>query len=134
MKNEFISEYRVLKRSGWDVSKTPAIRFNGGSESLGHVVAKTVSAKLYQEHGWQTDTEVSHDEYGEIDVLAYAPDKLTYAVELENDITEDTKQDKLQRYVESNVVIDDMQIIEVGELPANVLDMRDRLMTQLALY
>lgn len=134
MKNKYIAEYRDLKRAGWDVSKSPSINLNGGSESVAHLVAKTVTAKVLQDNGWQTDTEVTHDEHGEIDVLAYAPHKLTYAVELENDITEETKQDKLERYVESNVVIDDMQIIEVGELPANVLDMRDRIISELGFY
>jgi len=134
MQQEYIQEYRRLKDSGWDVSKEPAVRFNSGSESIGHIVAKTVSAKVLIQNGWMVDTEVEHPQNGEIDVLAYAPDKINYAVELENEPTEDIKQDKLERYVYSNEGIEDMQMIDVGSLPAHCLDMRDRIITELGLY
>ncbi len=136
MNKEYISEYRRLKDAGWQVSKEPAVRFNAGgeSETVGHIVAKTVAAKVLLQNGWMVDTEVEHPEHGEIDVLCYAEDKINYAVELQTECSDAIKQDKLDRYVHSNDVIEDMQMIDVGSLPAHCLDMRDRIITELGLY
>jgi len=137
MNNKYIPEYRKLKDSGWQVSKHPAVRFNasGESETIGHFVSKAIAAKLCLQNGYMIDTEVvSEHGYGEIDLICYSPDRITMAVELETNPDEDTKQDKLERYVKSNNVIEDMQMIAVDELPNHLLDMRDRIITELGFY
>ena len=133
MDTEYIPVYRRIKRAGWQLHKEPAVRFNasGASETVGHIVSKTLVAKLCLQNGWMVDTEVEHAEYGEIDVLAYAPDRLNWAIELETDPTEATRQDKLERYVYSTEPINDLCVVDVSILPAHALEMRNRLIDEL---
>jgi hypothetical protein len=133
MNTDYIPEYRRLKDAGWQVDKTPAVRFNAGgsAETVGHIVAKTLTAKVCLQNGYMIDTEVEHPNYGEIDVLAYAPQKLNFAVELETEPDEETIQDKIDRYVHGTEPIDDCCVVDVSSLPAHCLDMRDRLITKL---
>jgi len=111
-----ISEYRRLKDAGFDVNSTPTFAFNSGSESIEHALSKLVVAHLVQNHGWHADCEVSCTN-GEIDVLAYSPDRLNYALEIETNPSEQTVQDKLHRYVYENDVIDDVVIIDISDVP-----------------
>jgi hypothetical protein len=133
MNTDYIPEYRRLKNAGWDVSKKPAVRFNAGgsAETVGHIVAKTLTAKLCLENGYMIDTEVEHPNYGEIDVLCYHPERLNWAIELETEPDEETKQDKIERYVYGTEPINDLCLVDVSSLPAHCLDMRDRLLTKL---
>lgn len=134
MDNATVKEYREIKRAGWNVEKTPQIAMNDGSETPAHLHAKTAVAYVARDYGYQVSTEVGHDQYGEIDVLAYHPDRINWAIEVETDPDKESIQDKLERYVESNDVIDDMQVITVGELPANLLDLHDRIRTELGFF
>jgi len=129
-----IKEYRKLKRAGWDVDKTPQVHLNSGSETPAHAHAKLAVAMVGIDNGYRCSTETGHEDHGEIDALLYAPDRINWAVELETDPTPEIVADKQRRYVESNTVIDDIQVISVGELPANLLDMHDRVVTELGLY
>jgi len=87
MQQEYIQEYRRLKDAGWDVNKEPAVRFNAGgsSETVGHVVGKTLTAKILLQNGYMVDTEVEGPQ-GTVDVLCYAPDRITMVVELETNV------------------------------------------------
>ena len=134
MENKNIQELRTLQDAGWQVDSSPAVRFNGGSEGTPHFASKALTAHVARKRGYCVDTEVEHERHGEIDVLLYSHDRLNIAVELENDPTDDDLQDKKERYVDSNAVIEDIIMINVGSLPANVLDMRDRICTELGLY
>lgn len=135
MNNTEIKEYRRLKQAGWQVDKTPSIRMNGGStESLPHLAAKTCTAYVAREYGYLVSTETVHETHGEIDVLAYAPDRLNYALEVETEPTADVVADKKARYVDSNEVIDEIQVIAVDELPRHLYDMRDRIQTKLGFF
>lgn len=134
MDDKYIREYRDLRRAGWLVEKSPAVRFNAGgeSESVGHIVSKTLTAKCCLQNGYMVDTEVTSDRgHGEIDVLAYSPDRINYAVELETNPDGGVVNDKKARYVDSNDVIGEIVVIEVASLPAHTLDMRDRILTNL---
>jgi len=133
MNKTFIPEYRRLKHAGWDVSKQPAVRFNafGESETIGHIVSKTLVAKVCLNHGYMIDTEVQHSDFGEIDVVAYAPDRINWALELETTIQDDVIQDKLERYVYSTDAIEDMQVLDVSSLPAHHTEMRDTIIAEL---
>jgi hypothetical protein len=55
------------------------------------------------------------------------PERLTYAVEIEHSPTEEVKTDKLQRYVKSNSVIDDMLLINANEIPTDMHEARNHI-------
>jgi len=116
MNNQHRKEYRRIKREGFDLNSTPTFEFSNGNESIDHALSKLVVAHLVQKHGWKADCEVPC-EHGEIDVLAYAPDRQNYALEIETNPDEETTQDKLKRYVYSNDVIDDVVIIDISDVP-----------------
>jgi hypothetical protein len=118
--NDFYDQYRRLQRVGWDVDKENNVAFNSGSESLTHRVAKTIVAHVGLDMGYCVDSEVTHGEHGEIDVLLWNhPERLTYAVEIEHNPTPEVKQDKLSRYVTSNSEIDDMILLNANDIPAD---------------
>jgi RecB family endonuclease NucS len=111
-----ISEYRRLKRAGFDVNSTPTFQFSNGSETVEHAMSKLVVAHLVQNHGWMADCEVSCPD-GEIDVLAYSEDRLNYALEVETNPATDIAETKLQKYVKGNSVVDDVVIIDISDVP-----------------
>lgn len=133
MDNATLKEYRRLKRAGFDVSKHPTFQFNAGSETIKHAFGKLVTAYVGLDEGWHADCEVAGPQ-GEIDVLWYAPDRLTLAIEIETDPTDDVIAEKRARYVKGNDVIDDLHPLTANELPANVYDMRDHVRSQLNLF
>lgn len=133
MNNPERKEYRKLKTAGFDVNTRPTFTFNAGSHSIKHAFGKLVTAHVGLEEDWRADCEVEGPQ-GEIDVLWYSPDKLNLALELETNVEEDNVNEKLEKYVYSNDVVDDMHIIEVNDLPAHVFDMKDRIRTELNLY
>lgn len=120
MKAKEWSEYRALRDSGWQVQKHNQVRLNGGSESKDHLLAKSMVAHAGKEAGYKVSSEVEHDRRGEIDILLYGNDgRLTLAVECETNPTDDVMADKRQRYVDGTP-IDEMFVISVDELPANI--------------
>jgi hypothetical protein len=113
----FYDALRELQTAGWDASKENSIEFNSGSETLVHRIGKTIAAHIGLEYGYNVCSEVAHPSQGEIDLLLWGnPERLTYAVEIEHSPTEEIKQDKLQRYVQSNSVIDDMIVINANKI------------------
>ena len=109
-----------LTDAGWNVSKTDSIQFNAGSETFRHLVAKSAAAfYLKHDQGYRVDSEVTHPERGEIDILAWNADDII-AVECETAPTEEVITDKLERYYEGTP-IRDVFVINVTEMPAEIL-------------
>lgn len=120
MKMKDWSEYRALKDAGWNVQKNNQVRFNGGSESVDHSVAKMLAAHAGKEAGYRVSSEVPHPERGEIDVLLYGCDaRISLAVECENDVQDDVVEDKVSRYVRGTP-IDDIAVISLDSLSENI--------------
>ena len=115
------TEYRSLKAANVDVSKPNQIRFNSGSETARHLVAKALVGYVGSINGYWVSSECECVN-GDIDVLLYGhPDRLTYAVECETGWTEAKLSDKVDRYVHENPPIDDLIAIEVLEMPTNIV-------------
>lgn len=115
-------EYRELHNNGWNVNKHNQIRPNSGSETVKHLVAKALVAHAGLELGYKVDSEVSHSHRGEVDILLFGnPDRLMLAVECETSPTDEVIQDKVDRYVK-NTPIDDLVLVNVTELPTDMLD------------
>lgn len=110
---------RKLNESGWDVSKPDSVKFNSGSETCRHAVAKMIAAYYLKQEGYRISSEVRHPDRGEIDILAYSPERVI-AVELETSPTEDVIRDKVDRYVHGP--IQDCFVLNVGQMPENILD------------
>jgi hypothetical protein len=133
MKMKEWSEYRALKDAGWQVTKTNQVRFNGGSETVEHSVAKMLAAHAGKEAGYRVSSEVEHDTRGEIDVLLFGCDsRISLAVECENDVQDDVVEDKVDRYVRGTP-IDDIAVIAVDELPENIPEAYEEIKTVLGL-
>lgn len=109
--------YRELQDHGVEVSKTNGIEFNHGSETWTHVVAKAAVGYVGRRYGYWVSSEVEVQQ-GDVDCLLWGlPDRNTWAVECEQNVSEDVKQDKLRRYVLEQPGIDDMILIDVDEMP-----------------
>lgn len=110
----------LLRHNGWEIQKRDAVEFNHGSETLRHATAKLLAAWCLRQKAYRVDTEVSHYSRGAIDVLGYAGTRIV-AVELETSPTEEIIEDKLNRYV-SGTPINEMFLINISEMPENILD------------
>jgi len=131
-----VTEYRRLRDSGVDVTKHNQIRFNAGSETAVHACSKLLAGFVGQANGYRVDSEVSIETpagTGECDVLLWGhPDRLTYAVEIEHAITEETKEQKRTLYVD-NTEIDDLIMIEANDIPPEMLDAGHHIADQIGL-
>jgi len=127
------TEYRRLKRAGFDVNSTPTFAFNDGSETPKHAVSKLFTAMCVQSSHWDTDIEVSC-ERGGVDVIAYAEDRLNYAIELENNPKPQVRETKLAKYVYSNNVIDDLILVDITDAPTEMNQLMEFLRGQLDLW
>ena len=117
--------YRQLKNAGVELSKHNQIKPNDGSETFAHLVAKAAVMQLGLANGYRvaSEVEVSH---GQVDCLLWGnPERLTLAVEVETSPTEETKQDKLSRYVHQQPAIDDMILVNVTQMPMHMLEALD---------
>jgi len=133
-----IQEYRRLKDSGVAVRKSNSIRFNAGgeSETIKHLVGKTLAGMVALRNGYRVDSEVpvkTPNGEGEIDVLAWGnPDRLTYAIEVETSPGPGIRKEKQELYVDPTEV-DDIQLINASNLPVNMLHAADKIATILGL-
>jgi RecB family endonuclease NucS len=128
--------YRRLKDDGVDVRKHNSVRFNAGgsAETTKHAVAKTLAAKVLLANDYRVDSEVEM-QHGTVDILGWGnPDRLNYVVELETSPDAETKDDKLTRYVLNQQTIDDMILINVTDMPVNMLDALDYVSDQLGMH
>jgi len=121
-----------LSQAGWDVDKQDAIKFNSGSETGKHQHAKVATAHILRNAGYRIDTEVTHPERGEIDVVAI-PTKESqepFAVELETSPTPETTQDKLERYYDGTPFVE-CYVVNLSKVGTDVIEMRAEIQTQL---
>jgi len=121
-----------LSQAGWDVDKADTIKFNSGSETGKHQHAKLATAHILRNAGYRIDTEVTHPERGEIDVVAI-PTKDSqepFAVELETAPTPETTQDKLERYYDGTPFVE-CYIVNLAKVGNDVIEMRADIQTQL---
>lgn len=133
MNKEQYVDYRTLQRAGVEVGKRNQIRFNGGSETVKHFVSKCLVGYIGQLNGYRVSSEVQTD-HGDVDVLLWGhPDRLTLAVEAETSPTERVVKDKLRRYVEYHEPVDDMILINVNEVPMDMIDAAHYIATELGL-
>ena len=126
---------RQLQNANVKATKENTIKFNAGgsSETIKHIVGKTLVARSGLLNGYQIDTEVEVPQ-GEIDVLLHShPDRSTYAVELETGLTDETKTSKIRRYVNSVAPIDDIIFIEVTNIPMDMVEAQEYINKQLGL-
>jgi len=114
-------ETRRLQNAGVDVDTSDTIRFNSGSETYPHFMVKSTVAYLGQINGYFVECEAI-TKHGEVDCLLYHPDRRNIAVEVETNWTEETKQDKLSRYVHQQEGIADMWMLEVLDKPQSDMD------------
>jgi RecB family endonuclease NucS len=125
--------YRQLKDAGVDVRKHNQVRFNAGSETTKHAVCKTLVAKALLANGYRVDSEVDM-KHGTVDILGWGnADRLVYVIELETSPTAEVKEDKLQRYVHQQPGIDDMLLVNVSQMPVNMLEALDYVADSLGL-
>jgi len=120
MRREHYEPYRFLQDNGINVRKErmPPMNAGGESETPKHVVAKNLFAYVAaRDYGYMTDIECETPN-GEIDVLLWGlPDRLTYAVECETSPTQETKDDKFNRYVKQLDPVDDMVWVNLSNFP-----------------
>ncbi len=123
-----------LSRHGWDASRVDSVRFNSGSETAKHIHAKTATARVLRLNGYRVSSEVTHPERGEIDIISIpkTDDKRPFAVELETSPTQDVIDDKLARYY-SGTPFTECYVVNVSELPLDILDMEQQIADQLGL-
>lgn len=89
-----------LEYQGWDIDGVEnCVRFNGGSETLYHVTAKCVAAKVCIDAGYRVASEVETDDGAEADILAYGlEDRRPIVIELENSLTDEVAELKREQY------------------------------------
>lgn len=128
-----VDAYRDLKNAGVEVSDTNQIQFNAGSETIPHFVGKALVGYVAQLNGFRVSSEVE-TEHGEIDVLLYGnTDRLTYAVEVENNPRQEVVGSKLERYVHRHPPVDDLIMINAGEIPLDMIQAANYVAEQLGL-
>jgi hypothetical protein len=118
-----LTQRKELQSDGWHVSQAQSIKSNDGfvTESMQHLVAKLSAAMCLSEIGYRINTEVSHENgHAEIDLLAYGlSDRQTYAVEIETDPGKARMKEKRYKYLTEH--IDDMIVIDLNDMPENMI-------------
>jgi len=131
--NAHVQWCNELKHHGWDVDFEDSIKANSGSEGRSHLVAKTLAFRYLKKQGYRVKTEVE-SRSGTIDILAIAQttDEHPIAIELENNLTDEVRDDKLQRYSYQQP-IRDVLFVRVEELPTDIDKMEAQLATEIGL-
>lgn len=131
MESDEIQAYRDLKDSGVSLQKRNQIRFNSGSESVDHLIAKAIVGYIGHKNDYRVSSEVEVPN-GEIDIVLWGhKERLSYAVEVETNPEDQTIQDKLETYIyQTN--IDDMIVIN-PEIVGNVEQITQTIKTELGL-
>ena len=131
--DEQLSEYRELKDSDVDVSDEHVLAPHSGEETSVHYHAKACVAHIAKENGYVANCECGVNGKYDIDVLIWGhPERLSYAVEIEHNPTQEVKESKLNRYV-THTAVDELCLINANELPMNVLEMHDAIEAALGL-
>lgn len=115
------------------VGQTNHVGFNTGSETIPHLLGKALVGYIGLQNGYRVDSEVPVSE-GSIDMLLWGHKyRHTIAVELETSPTEQTIESKLTRYVQRNQTIDDMLVINVGDIPVDMIEAAQFISNELGL-
>ena len=129
----FYDEFHRLEDAGFKPQKVNQIRENSGSETIIHLASKAAAFRILAQEGYAVSSEVECPD-GEVDILAFGhPERLTYAVELEHSFTEQNIKSKLNRYVHSNDVVDDMLAVNINEAPTDILELEEWMREELGL-
>lgn len=107
---------KTLQNAGWDVPQSDGVRFNSGSETLEHFLAKATIAWVLKQDGYRVASEVTKDGAGEIDLIAYGTDDPPVVVEAETNWQDGVLADKVSRYVKGEPYRDILPV-EVTEMP-----------------
>ncbi|ELY91439.1 hypothetical protein [Natrialba taiwanensis] len=120
-------QYQRLNHQGWEIDGVEnCVKFNGGSETTAHRVAKTVAASVCIDVGYRVRSEVECPS-GDADILAFGlEDRRPIVVELENDLSEDVAERKREQYNVGDV--SEVWIIDLDNAPV----MPDELYTHIA--
>ena len=122
MNKKQLEQYNDLRREGVELQKHNQIRGNGGSETARHLVAKALAFHAATQDGWRVSSEVSVGQ-GEVDLVLFKDrETRVWAVEVETSPSADVRNDKLNRYVKQQDGIDDMVLINVTQMPENIVD------------
>lgn len=123
-----------LQTAGWDLkSKTDYIAFNGGSETIGHLVGKTCAAKALREIGYRVASEVAKENVGEVDVVGYGHDsREMIGIEIETDLEREIILDKVDRYCVGEP-LSDLYAFDPVELPSEPSEAVDHIRGEIAL-
>jgi len=132
--NAHVQWCNQLQHHGWDVDFEDSIKANTGSESREHLTAKALTFRYLKQDGYRVKTECSHSDRGAVDVLLIPPttEVRPLAIELENNLTQEVKDDKLRRYTE-HTPIRDVLFVEVTELSTDIEKMEDQLKEEIGL-
>ncbi|MFB1066481.1 hypothetical protein [Natrinema sp. H-ect4] len=122
-----------LTRNGWQLhSKTDHIAFNGGSETVDHLVGKAVAAKALREIGYRVASEVAKDNVGEIDLVGYGHDsREMIGIEIETDLRREIILDKYERYC-VNEPVTEIFAFDPEDLPDDLEDAVDHVKEDIA--
>ena len=122
MNKKQLEQYNDLRREGVELQKHNQIRGNGGNETARHLVCKSLAFHAATQAGWRVSSEVSVPQ-GEIDLVLFKDrETRVWAVEVETSPSADVRNDKLNRYVKQQDGIDDMVLINVTQMPENIVD------------
>jgi hypothetical protein len=134
MDRKYYENYRALQNHGANVRKEriPPMNAGGDSETIPHYTLKCLMAFVgARDYGYMTDLEVEVPS-GEIDCLLWGhQERLTYACEIETSPTEETKQEKLDKYVHAIPAIDDMVWINPANYSMDMVEATEQLSEQL---
>lgn len=129
-RDEYTSR-RAIQDAGWRIGQEDKVAFNSGSETVRHATCKLlVGHYLKHEKGYRIDSEVEHEDRGEIDIAAYALEGAPIAVECETSPTEEVIKDKLERYV-YGTIFRECHVVNVTEMPDNIMEAYEWVSNQL---
>jgi len=131
--NAHVQWCNQLQHHGWDVDFEDSIKANTGSEGKKHLTAKSLTFRYLKQEGYRVKTEVE-GETGIVDILAIPPttEEHPIAIELENNLTDEVRDDKLRRYTEKTP-IRDVLFVEVEDLFTDITVMQAQLKEEIML-
>jgi len=120
--NKEYRDRRYLNDVGWTVKKSDNVSMHTGNETLQHFMAKAVTAYRLREVGYRVDSEVTHESGNSVDVLGYGcKGRSPIGVEIETDLTSNTKHDKIDKYVHQGK-LSDVFFLEATDVPDTFID------------
>lgn len=131
MNKDIWQEFQDLKATGLELESENSIKFNSGSETIIHAASKAIAGRILIDNGYRVNSEVECDR-GEIDLVCWSDERLNYAVEFEHDVLQETKKDKLQRYVRETG-LDDMILIDLNTCSTDIIQLSDQIRQELGL-